>query len=78
MGGAVAYKGAGAFMALPGGVYDLAVRYTDSTSNKISRPGVSFVAGRVYTIGARGNITVAPTTTCPATSTTCLDNTANR
>jgi hypothetical protein len=78
VGGPVAYKGAGAFMALPGGVYNLAVRYTDSTSNKITRPGVSFVAGRVYTIGARGNITVAPTTTCPATSTTCLDNTANR
>jgi hypothetical protein len=78
VGAPVAYRGAGAFTALPGGVYDLAVRYTDSTSNKIKRPGVSFLAGRVYTIGARGDITVAADSTCPTTSRTCLDNTANR
>ena len=79
IGAAVAYKGAGAFTALTGGVYDLAARYVDSTANKLSRTGVSFLAGRVYTITARGDITVATNTTaCPATSRTCLDNTANR
>jgi len=78
IGAAVAYKGAGAFTALAAGIYNLGVRYTDSTTNKISRPGVSLSAGRIYTITARGNITVTPTTTCPATSTTCLDNTVNR
>jgi len=45
----------------------------------LARTGVSFVGGRVYTITARGDITVAPTTTgCAATNRTCLDNTANR
>jgi hypothetical protein len=79
IGAAVAYKGAGAFTPLPGGVYDLAARYVDSTANTLSRTGVSFLAGRVYTITARGDVTVAPNTTaCPATSRTCLDNTANR
>lgn len=79
IGTAVAYKGAGAFTTLPDGTYNLAARYVDSTANKLSRTGVSFLAGRVYTITARGNIAVAPNTTaCPATSTTCLDNTANR
>ena len=70
VGAAVPYKGAGAFTSLAGGVYNLGVRYVDSTANKISRTGVSFISGRVYTIGARGDITV--------TSTTALDNTANR
>jgi len=78
VGAAVTYKGAGAFVALPSGVYNLGVRYTDSTTNKISRPGVSFLGGRIYTIAARGDITVTPGTTCPGTVRTCLDNTPNR
>lgn len=79
LGAAVAYKGAGAFMPVAAGIYNLAVRYQDSTSTAISRTNVTFAPGRVYTIGARGNITVAPNTTaCPGTSITCLDNTLNR
>lgn len=71
----VAYKAAGAFVALPGGVYDLAARYAGASSNAIARTAVSFVAGRVYTIGARGDITVTSST---ATNRPFLDNTANR
>jgi hypothetical protein len=78
VGGEVAYKSAGAFTALPAGVYELRTRFTGVSTNAIVRTGVSLLAGRVYTIGARGDITVAPTTTCPATSRTCLDNTTNR
>ena len=78
VGGEVAYKAAGAFTVVPNGVYNLITRYTGSNTSVITRAGVSFVRGHVYTIGARGDITVTPTTTCPATSTTCLDNTANR
>lgn len=78
VGAAVAYKSGSAFTALPPGVYNLFARYTDSTTNKLTRTAVSLSGGRVYTIGARGNITVAPTATCPTTSTTCLDNTTNR
>jgi hypothetical protein len=79
VGAEIAYKGAGAFTALPGGFYDLSTRYTGSSTNALSRTGVSFSPGRVYTITARGDITVAPTTDgCATTNKTCLDNTANR
>jgi len=76
VGAAVAYKEAGVFTAVPNGVYDLSARYTDSTTNAISRAGVSFLGGRIYTIGARGDITVAFTTLTPTGR--FLDNTANR
>jgi hypothetical protein len=75
VGGAVAYQAAGAFTALPSGVYDLFARYTDSTTNKVSRTAVPFAGGRIYTIGARGDITISSTT---ATNRPFLDNTANR
>lgn len=79
VGAEVAYKSAGAFTAIPAGVYDLSTRYTGSATNAMTRTGVSFVGGRVYTITARGDITVAATTTgCGAANKTCLDNTANR
>jgi len=73
VGGAVAYKAAGAFTAVPNGVYNLITRYTGSNTSVITRASVSFVGGRVYTIGARGDITVSTGTAAPA-----LDNTANR
>lgn len=79
IGGELAYKGGGAFTKLPGGVYDLRTSYAGATTNAMTRTAVSFSPGRVYTITARGNITVPPTTTgCAATNVTCLDNTANR
>lgn len=71
----VAYKGASAFATLPAGVYNLFARYPDSTANKISRTGVSFLGGRLYTVGARGDITITSTT---ATNRPFLDNTTNR
>lgn len=75
VGGPVAYKSGSAFVAVPNGVYNLATRTTGSTTNAIVRTGVSFVAGRIYTIGARGDITVTSTT---ATNRPFLDNTLNR
>ena len=79
VGAEVAYKGATAFVTVPAGVYDLSTRYTGSATNAVARTGVSFVGRKVYTITARGDITVAPTTTgCAAANRTCLDNTANR
>ena len=72
---AVAYQGATAFMTVPAGVYNLFARYTDSTANKVTRAGVSLIGGHVYTIGARGDITITSTT---ATNRPFLDNTANR
>ncbi len=73
VGAEVAYRGAGAFTAVPAGTYDLRTRYTGSATNVVIRTGVAFAPGRVYTIGARGNITVTTGTNVPA-----LDNTANR
>jgi hypothetical protein len=79
VGAEVAYKVAGAFTTLPAGVYDLSTRYNGVTTNAVARTGVSFLGGRVYTVTARGDIAVAPTTTaCAAANRTCLDNTANR
>lgn len=75
VGGAVAYKAAGAFTTLPPGIYNLSTRYTGATTNAIARTSVSFAAGRVYTISARGDITVTSTT---ATNRPFLDNTSNR
>lgn len=75
IGGPVAYKAGGAFVAVPPAVYDLSTRLTGSTANAISRTGVSFSGGKVYTIGARGDITITSTT---ATNRPFLDNTANR
>lgn len=75
IGTAVAYKAAGAFTAVPNGVYDVVARYAGSSTNVISGTAVSFSAGRVYTISARGDITVTSTT---ATNRPFLDNTANR
>src|SRR5439155_7466238 len=75
VGSVVAYKAAGAFTPLPGAVYDLSTRVAGSATNVITRTGVSFSAGRVYTVGARGDITVTSTT---ATNRPILDNTANR
>jgi hypothetical protein len=78
IGAEVAYKSAGTFTEIPSGFYDLSTRYTGSATNVLTRPGVSFVSGRVYTITARGDITVAPSTSCGSTNKTCLDNTPNR
>ena len=67
VGGSTAYKSASAFVALPTGLYDLSTRSPDGI-NTITRTGVTFSAGRVYTVTARA-----------ATATTfALDNTANR
>jgi hypothetical protein len=75
VGGQVAYKSAGAFTALPPGSYDLSTRYAGSSTNAVTRTAVGFAAGRVYTITARGDITVTSTT---ETNRPFLDNTANR
>jgi hypothetical protein len=72
IGGAVAYKSAGNFIGIPEGSYNLATRVTGASTDAITRAGVSFVGGRVYTITSRGNMG-ATGTTAPA-----LDNTANR
>jgi hypothetical protein len=73
VGSTVAYKSGGAFTALPAGVYDLNTRTSGSSTNVVTRTAVSFVAGRVYTVSARGDLVSTVTANKPA-----LDNTANR
>ncbi len=75
IGAAVPYKSGGAFTGLPQGVYDLSIRLAGSAANIATRTSVSFNNGHVYTISARGDITVVSTT---ATNRPFLDNTANR
>lgn len=66
--GEVAYKNGTAFVAVPEGAYDLAIRHAGSATDVVLRANVSFADGRVYTITARGI----------ATGAKALDNTANR
>jgi len=73
IGGNVAYKSGGAFMALPAGVYDLAARPAGASTNVVTRAAVSFVAGRVYTVTVRGDAVSTVTANKPT-----LDNTPNR
>jgi hypothetical protein len=73
VGGEVAYKAGGEFVALPNGTYDLSTRYAGQATNVIVRTSVPFVAGRVYTITAFGDMTIATGTGRPL-----LDNTINR
>jgi hypothetical protein len=76
IGATIAYKNGGAFTAIPAGTYDLNTRLAGATANLVSRTAVAFAAGRVYTIGARGDITLPSSGT--ATNRAFLDNTANR
>jgi hypothetical protein len=73
--GLTSYKSGSGFVAVPPGVYDLSIIVAGATTPATTRTGVSFSAGRVYTITARGDITVTSTT---ATNRPFLDNTANR
>jgi hypothetical protein len=69
IGGSVPYRSGGEFVKVPAGAYDLTTRYATGAT-AMTRANVTFAAGRVYTITARGNISTA--------STLLLDNTANR
>jgi Domain of unknown function (DUF4397) len=72
VGATVSYAAAGTFVTLPAGVYDLSTRTAGSSTNVITRTGVSFVGGHAYTVTSRGAIGNTGTT-APG-----LDNTANR
>ncbi len=75
VGGLVAYQAAGDFVAVPAGTYNLGTRYDAGVVDIVTRTGVTFNNGRVYTISARGDITVGGTT---AANRRFLDNTTNR
>lgn len=70
IGSPTAYKSASDFVAVVPGSYDLSTRTAGSATNVFTRTQISFSAGRVYTIAARGNTASA--------TTMFLDNTANR
>ena len=74
IGAAVGYKGAGTFVAVPGGTYDLSTRVAGASTDAIVRTAVTFNSGRVYTIASRGDMTVGGTTSANRPQ---LDNTAN-
>jgi hypothetical protein len=74
IGGDVPYTNAGIFVDVAPGIYDL--RTTGTTANLPTRAAVTFSAGRVYTITARGDITVNVAGT--GTTRPILDNTVNR
>jgi hypothetical protein len=47
---------------VPAAVYDLTARYSGSNTALSVATAVSFVAGRVYTVSVRGDLTVTSTT----------------
>lgn len=73
IGDAIAYKSAGAYIAVPEGLYDIVAR--DGATDLITATEISFSAGSIYTISAFGDITLAGTDDDNAPA---LDNTANR
>ena len=83
IGGPVAYKAGGAFVAVPAGVYELVARAPGSTTalivrnNAVTTSGgvVAFSTPRVYTITARGDMTIT-NTALPGRP--FLDNTVTR
>ena len=70
VGAAVAYKGAGSFITLAPGLYNLRARATGAGTDLITRNNVNFVAGRIYTVTVRGSAVTA--------TTLGLDNTENQ
>ena len=76
IGAAIAYRAGGAFVAVPTGSYTLNLRAAGTTAPAVTRTGVSFIAGRVYTITLRGDMTLPSTGT--AVNRPFLDNTLNR
>jgi hypothetical protein len=73
VGSAVAYKSASAFVRITPGNYDLSTYVAGSNTAVITRTGVAFNSGRVYTITAYGDMNATTGTNKPT-----LDNTLNR
>lgn len=61
LGGAVAYKTAGTFTAVPEGTYNAAARYTTTNITGLTRTTLSFLGGHAYTITARGSTATSAT-----------------
>jgi hypothetical protein len=73
IGSDVAYKSAGAFVAVAPGTYTIAARPAGSSTNLITSAATGFSIGRVYTVTAYGDMTVSTGTSKPT-----LDITTNR
>lgn len=85
LGGAVAYRAAGAFTAVDAGTYNIAGACTTTCNStgggnnttSVTRLGITLAYGRYYTITLRGDITLNPATTT-LTNRAVFDFTANR
>lgn len=71
----VAFKSGTAFVKIPQGVYDLIIRYPNTTVDVYNRPDVSVLKSNVLTFSLRGDITIGGTT---ATNRTFIDGSPNR
>jgi hypothetical protein len=73
IGGAVPYKSASAFVAIPAGSYSLSVAGLGTSA--VTHASIAFTGGRYYTITARGDVTI---TSSKTTGYPTLDSQANR
>ena len=63
IGGAVPYKSASAFVSVPPGVYGMAASFQGAGT--ATATNISFLGGRIYTVGARGDVTATTGATVP-------------
>lgn len=75
IGTAVAYRTASPFVRIAPGAYNLRVRFAGSTSDQVILANMAFEPGRVYTLAARGDMTV---TSATATNRPTIEQTVNR
>lgn len=71
----IAFKSGSAFVKIPQGVYDLIIRYPNTSVDVYNRADFSVLKSNVYTFNLRGDITVGGTT---ATNRTFVDAVNNR
>ncbi|PWS27778.1 hypothetical protein DHW03_09380 [Pedobacter yonginense] len=72
----IAYKSASPFVKVQQGVYDLILRYPNTTANIVVRTAVSVTKSNTYSFSLRGDITLPYTGT--AVNRPFIDNTPNR
>lgn len=74
----IAFKTGSAYVKVPSGVYDLILRYPNTTTNVVVRTGVGLVKANTYSFSLRGDITIPYTAATTVVNRPFIDNTPNR
>ncbi|TKC12427.1 DUF4397 domain-containing protein [Pedobacter polaris] len=74
----VAFKTGSAYAKVPSGVYDLILRYPNTTTPIVIRTAVGLVKANTYSFSLRGDITIPYTAAATVVNRPFIDNTPNR